>query len=130
MDASALDQDTLELLDQSREVEMRTPRRDGSMSSRPIWVVVVDGDAYVRSYRGARGAWYRRALADGSAVLGVGGRTLEVVVQPTADDELNRRVSEAFRAKYGARSPGSTETMVSPEITRTTVRLTRPASTS
>jgi hypothetical protein len=130
MDASALDQDTLELLDQSREVEMRTPRRDGSMSSRPIWVVVVDGDAYVRSYRGARGAWYRRALADGSAVLGVGGRTLEVVVEPTADDELNRRVSEAFRAKYGARSPGSTEAMVSPEITRTTMRLTRPTSTS
>jgi hypothetical protein len=130
MDASALDQDTLEILDQSLEVEMRTPRRDGSMSSRPIWVVVVDGDAYVRSYRGARGAWYRRALADGSAVLGVGGRTLEVVVQPTADDELNRRVSEAFRAKYGARSPGSTEAMVSPEITRTTMRLTRPTSTS
>jgi hypothetical protein len=130
MDASALDQDTLELLDQSIEVDMRTPRRDGSMSSRPIWVVVVDGDAYVRSYRGARGAWYRRALADGGAVVGVGGHTLEVVVHPAADDELNRRVSEAFRAKYGARSPGPTEQMVSPEITRTTTRLTRPAPTS
>ena len=127
MDASALDLDTLQLLDQSVEVDIRTPRRDGSVSSRPIWIVVVDGDAYVRSYRGARGAWYRRALADGGAVLGVDGRTLEVVVQPTADDELNRRVSEAFRAKYGARSPGPTEAMVSPEITRTTMRLTRAA---
>jgi hypothetical protein len=130
MDASALDQDTLQLLDQSIEVDIWTPRRDGSMSSRPIWVVVVDGDAYVRSYRGARGAWYRRALADGGAVLGIDGRTLEVVGQPTADDELNRRVSEAFRAKYGTRSPGPTEAMVSPEITRTTMRLTRPVSTS
>jgi hypothetical protein len=124
MDGSALDKDTLEALHQSIEVDIRTPRRDGSMSSRPIWVVVVDGDAFVRSYRGASGAWYRRALADGRAVLDVGGRTLEVGLQPAADDELNRRVSEAFRAKYGARSPGSTDAMVSPEVNRTTMRLT------
>jgi hypothetical protein len=105
-------------------VDIRTPRRDGSTSSRLIWVVVVDGDAYVRSYLGARGAWYQRALTDGGAVLDVGGRTLDVRLQPAADDELNRRVSEAFRAKYGARSPGSTDAMVTPEVNRTTMRLT------
>jgi hypothetical protein len=127
MDAPALDQETLELLDQSIEVEMRTPRRDGSTSSRPIWVVVVDGDAYVRSYHGPSGAWYRRALADGRAAIGAGGRTIDVGFQPATGDELNRRVSEAFRAKYGARSPESTEEMVSPEITRTNLRLTRPS---
>ena len=127
MESAALDPQTLELLDRSVEVDMLTPRRDGSTSRRPIWVVVVDGDAYVRSYLGASGAWYRRALADGSAAIGTGGRTLEVDARPATDDELNRRVSDAFRAKYGRRSPGSTDAMVSPEVTATTLRLTRPA---
>ena len=36
-------------LDETVEVDMVTPRRDGSLSRRPVWVVVVDGDAYVRS---------------------------------------------------------------------------------
>ena len=107
---------------------MLTPRRDGSVSSRPIWVVVVDGELYVRSYLGPRGAWYRRALADGRAAIGVDGRTVEVAVEPEHDEDVNRRVSEAFRAKYGARSPGSTETMVNPEVSATTLRLTRAAS--
>jgi hypothetical protein len=124
MPGAPLDQATLELLDRSIEIEMRTPRRDGSMSSRPIWVVVVDGDAYVRSYLGTRGAWYRRALADGRARIAVDGTELPVGVEPVQDDELNRRVSEAFRAKYGALDPGPTEAMVSPEVSRTTLRLT------
>jgi hypothetical protein len=126
MPGSPLDQATLELLDRSDEVEMRTPRRDGSMSSRPIWVVVVDGDAYIRSYLGEAGAWYRRARADGRATIAVGETTVPVAVEPVDDEEVNRRVSEAFRAKYGVRSPGPTEGIVNPEATRTTLRLTQP----
>jgi hypothetical protein len=121
----ALDKDTLALLDESIEVDIRTPRRDGSLSSRPIWVVVVDGEAYVRSYRGERGAWFRRVRADGTAVLAAQGRTVEVgAVMDAGDEELNRRIDEAFRAKYGERSPGPTEAMVSPEVKATTMRLT------
>jgi hypothetical protein len=124
----ALDEATLGMLDKSIEVEVRTPRSDGSISRRPIWVVVVDGDAYVRSYLGPRGAWYRRAAADGAAAIGVDGRTVEVGIQPVNDEDLNRRVSDAYRAKYGASSPESTESMVTPEVIGTTLRLTRPAS--
>jgi hypothetical protein len=121
---SALDQATLGTLDGSNEVEMLTPRRDGSISHRPIWVVVVDGDAYVRSYLGPRGAWYRRARADGRATVGLDGRTIEVGVEPVSDEDLNQRVSDAYRAKYGASSPESTDSMVTPEATGTTLRLT------
>ena len=124
MPADALDPEILDLLDKSIEVDMLTPRSDGSMSSRPIWVVVVDGDAYVRSYQGERGAWYRRALADGRAAIRVDDRTIEVGVEPIRDEEINRRVSEAFRTKYAERSPGPTETMVNPEVSATTLRLT------
>jgi hypothetical protein len=125
---SALDRATLDLLDKTIEVEMRTPRRDGSISRRPIWVVVVDGDAYVRSYRGQRGAWYRRTLADGGAAISVDAQSIDVGVEQAGDEDVNRRVSGAFRAKYGARSPGPTETMVSPEVSQTTLRLTRSGS--
>lgn len=125
MAGDGLDQETLALLDESIEVDIRTPRRDGSISSRPIWVVVVDGEAYVRSYRGESGAWYRRARADGAATLSDGDRTFDVGVEAAGGDELDRAVSDAFRAKYGERSPGPTEGMVTPEVVRTTLRLTR-----
>ena len=125
MTGSGLDRAMLANLDETVEVDMVTPRRDGSLSSRPIWVVVVDGDAYVRSYRGESGAWYRQARADGQATIGVDGRAIEVGVEPVSDDETNRKVSDAFRAKYGERSPRPTETMVGDEVSRTTLRLIR-----
>lgn len=118
-----LDHRTLDLLDRALEIDARTPRSDGSMSSRPIWSVVADGEAYVRSYRGERGAWYRRARADGRMTIGADGSEVEVAAEPVDDDEVNRLVSEAYRAKYGARSPAPTETMVNPEVSRTTLRL-------
>ena len=96
------------------------------MSSRPIWAVVVDGDVYVRSYRGERGAWYRRARADGRMTVGVDGSDVEVAAEPAVDEAVNQRVSDAYRAKYGARSPGPTETMVNAEISATTLRLSAP----
>jgi hypothetical protein len=125
MAGPALDRATLVHLDESVEVDVVTPRRDGSLSRRPIWVVVVDGNAYVRSYRGESGAWYRRARARTQATIGVGVREIEVGVEPVGDDEANRKVSDAFRAKYGERSPRPTETMVGDEVSRTTLRLIR-----
>src|SRR5947207_2768223 len=83
---------------------MRTPRADGSTSSRPIWVVVVDGAAYVRSYQGERGAWYRRARAEGRAEVGVEGEDVAVRVVPATGGDLDERVSQAYHDKYGRRS--------------------------
>ncbi len=123
MAASPLDSRTIDRLDAAIEVDAQTPRRDGSTSSRPIWVVVSDGDAYVRSYRGASGAWYRRARADGELTLIVEGDEVHATAEPVDDEDVNRRVSEAYRDKYGASSPGPTETMVDKEVGRTTLRL-------
>lgn len=127
---SPLDQSTLDLLDEMIEVDMLSPRRDGSMSRRPIWSVVTDGEAYVRSYLGKEGVWYQRALTDGHAAIEADGRTIEFAVEPEHNPEINERVSEAFRAKYAERSPGSTEAMVSPEVSETTLRLTTAEETA
>jgi hypothetical protein len=125
MPGSSLDQTTLDRLEGAIEIDAVTPRSDGSTSSRPIWVVVVDGDAYVRSYRGPRGAWYRRAQEDGRLTVVSDAVEIDAAAEPALDDDVNRRVSEAYRAKYGARSPGSTESMVDAEISQTTLRLTQ-----
>ena len=113
----SLKPDAIQLLDRRREVHVATPTK-----RLPIWAVVVDGDAYVRSYRGERGAWYRRALREGRIKV----EGIEARVEPERDPELNRRISDAFRAKYGERSPGSTETMITPEVAATTLRLVAP----
>ena len=113
---ASLRPDAIQLFDRTREVHVSGPAK-----RIPIWAVVVDDEAYVRSYRGERGAWYRRALRDGRMTL----EGLDVRVAPEHDPALNERISDAFRAKYGERSPGSTEAMVTPEVVATTLRLAR-----
>ena len=110
-----------QLLDREREVYVRVTRRDGKIGELPIWIVTVDGEAYVRSYLADRGAWYRRALANGRMTLVVRSTAHPVVVEPTRDEALNRRISEAFVAKYGNRGPA--RTMVSEPVTATTLRV-------
>jgi hypothetical protein len=111
-------------LDAQDEIVMRTPRRDGSWSSRPIWVVVVDGEAYVRSYLGVRGAWYRRVRVDRRAEITVERETVPVGLEPVGDQGLEGRISDAYRAKYGRASPAPTQAMVAGEAVDTTMRLT------
>lgn len=102
------------MLDRTQEVHVATASK-----RLPIWAVVVDGEAYVRSYRGERGVWYRRALREGRVEID----GIEARVEPERDPELNDRISDAFRAKYGERSPSSTDAMVTPEVVATTLRL-------
>ncbi|HEY3188495.1 MAG TPA: DUF2255 family protein [Solirubrobacteraceae bacterium] len=123
MTAGRFDHRTLVLLSEADEVEMRTSRGDGSMSSRPIWVVVVDHVPYVRSYLAERGGWYRRAKAEGRAELAVEGETLAVRVVPDGGAGLDERISAAYHAKYGRHAPGPTEAMVTPAVVATTMRL-------
>jgi hypothetical protein len=121
------DPSVMQRLAEAEEVEMQTPRSDGSISSRPVWVVVVDGVPYVRSYTGRRGAWWRRVLQDGRGVLVVDGERIPFAAQPLSDEELqgdlNRVVSQAYVDKYGGRYPQYVRVMLTDEIAGTTLRL-------
>lgn len=97
----------------------------GRWSRRTVWVVVVDGEAYVRSAFGRRSAWYRGVLRRPDAeVEVVAGVRLGVVLRPVADPALVGRVSAAYRAKYGLHWPGPVESMNGAEAAAATLWLT------
>lgn len=108
------------------EIVLRVRHAGGRWSARTVWVVVVDGEAYVRAAFGRRSAWYRRVLrdADPHVEVEVAGVRQAVVLHPVGDPGLVLRVSGAYRAKYGLRWPGPVESMNEPEAAATTMRLT------
>jgi hypothetical protein len=124
--ATVFDEEVILLLAEIDEVEIETRARPDAPAHRiTIWVVV-DGDAaYVRSVRGARGRWYREAIAYREAVLHAGGRRLPIHIEPVNDDATIARVSDAFLRKY-VQWPNDARAMVRDEVLATTLRL-RPS---
>jgi hypothetical protein len=116
----ALEVAQLEQIGAAGEVLVET-RRGQRTYRTVIWVVVDDGEVFVRSVRGESGRWYQRALADPGVALLVGGTRFGFQAHPANDPDSIRRVSEALRLKY---APGrSYDSMVRPEVLGTTLRL-------
>ncbi len=124
MTGSSLDGETLDALDRTEEVHIET-RRDASFPGHEtvIWAVVVDGDAFVRSVRGAKGGWYREASANPEVTLRVNDERVPARAVPETDARTIERVSGAIREKYGASYPGPTAAMLREEVLTTTLRL-------
>ncbi|MCW7940510.1 hypothetical protein AAW14_00040 [Streptomyces hygroscopicus] len=106
------------------EIVLWVRHADGRWSPRTVWVVVLSGEAYVRSAFGRRSAWYRRVLRHVDTEVEVAGVRLSVTLRPVDDPEIVQRVSGAYRAKYGLSWPGPVESMNRPESAATTMRLT------
>jgi hypothetical protein len=119
-----LDSATLETLDRVREVRVETAALDGTGSHRTvIWIVTVGDEAFIRSVRGTAGRWFRETMRHPDVVLHVEGAVIPVTAVLANDPDTVERVSAAFRAKYGKRSPASTESMVRPHTLETTMRV-------
>lgn len=114
------DKETLEILDSTKEVHIETHEGDRALRT-IIWVMVDDGEVFIRSVRGEGGKWYQRALADPNVALLVGDDRVPAVAVPTPDPESVKRASQALRDKY---RPGeSLEAMLRDEVLGTTMRL-------
>ena len=84
-------------------------------------LVVADGEAFVRSVRGARGRWYKDLLENPVATLEVAGRQVAVRATPAGGAPSVERVSRAFLKKYaGSPYAGS---IVKAETLPATLRL-------
>ena len=113
------DADTLRELRDVQEVAIRTEKHP--KSAVVIWVVVADDEVFVRSWRGAKGRWYRDLAAGGPATLEFAGRRLAVRALPASDQAAVARASREFLRKY-QRSTHAQE-MVRSETLPTTLRL-------
>ncbi|MEW2513013.1 DUF2255 family protein [Streptomyces sp. NPDC046870] len=84
-----------------------------------IGMVVVDGELYVRAYRGVRSRWYRAARDHGHGRIEVAGVTREVCFR-TRGLDLSPGLEAAFRAKYGALADAL---VASPQARAATIRI-------
>jgi hypothetical protein len=113
-------------LRQTLEVQIETPgRRSGRRTT--IWVVTTDEGAFIRSFRGPHGLWYREALARGEVVIHAGRGQIQVRLIPERNSRTVREVTLAYRRKYGKRWPQETAAMLKPNVARTTLRLEPPS---
>lgn len=110
------------MLETVREVGIETRRgAEAPVHRTTIWVVVADGDVYVRSEYGEKARWFRELMATPDTVLHVEGEAIPVHAERADDPESVERASAAYRAKYGDSS--IVQFMTRDEIAPTTVRL-------
>lgn len=119
-EAASFDTAVLEALAGEREITIETRSRD-RWHPTTIWVVVVEGVVFVRSVRGDRGSWYRRALADPGVRLVFDDESVTAVAVPAPDAASVERANSGFKAKY--RKGRSLDAMLLGEVLHTTLRL-------
>ena len=90
-----------------------------------VWMVVVEGRLFVRSWSLKPRSWYRTFLVDPVGAITIGDRELRVRAVRTRSERLKDAVSAAYAAKYntpaskkyvrdlsGTRSRGTTTELV------------------
>lgn len=96
---------TIEALDHCKYLGVRAGRRSDHRFI-GIWVVVVGGRAFARSWTLKPGGWYRTFLEDPHGELQVGDRRIRVRAVPRQRSlALWRAIEDAYASKYP--TPGS-----------------------
>lgn len=91
-----------------------------------IWVVVVDGRVFVRSYTMKTAGWWRTFLADprGEIFVAKRKRGIKVRAVQTRSEKIKAAVSVAYKEKYNTRgSVGYVEEMSRKPLRDTTTEL-------
>lgn len=70
-----------------------------------VWVVVVDGRVFARSWTLKPGGWYRTFLEDPLGTIQVGEREVRIRAGGVRSQRLRDAVEQAYAAKYP--TPGS-----------------------
>ena len=91
-----------------------------------IWVVMVDGRVFIRSYTMKPGGWWRTFLEDpyGEIFVSKRKRGIKVRAVQTRSEKLKDAVSAAYKEKYNTRgSVGYAEEMSRKPLRDTTTEL-------
>lgn len=115
--------DELDRIGAAEELQLASPRRDGT--PRPyvtMWVVRAGDDLYVRSAYGPDNPWFRRAKASGAGRIRAGGLEREVTFAESAPG-VYAAIDAAYHAKYDRYGPGIVGSVVGPDAEAVTIRL-------
>lgn len=69
-----------------------------------VWVVVVEGRAFVRSWNDKPTGWYRAFVAEPLGSIQLGGREIPVRARLTRSERLRDAVTRAFAEKYDSKA--------------------------
>ena len=115
--------DELTKIGSAEELEIASLRRDGTLRKPVIiWVVRVDDDLYVRSYRGRAGAWFRGTQVRHEGRIWAGGVEKDVSFVEETNPAINDQIDDAYRTKYH-HLPQYVAPMLTTEVRATTLKL-------
>ncbi|RIL06452.1 MAG: hypothetical protein DCC71_06490 [Proteobacteria bacterium] len=80
-------------------IRISAPEADGTPRERTIWLVVVDGSAYIRA--GGTSSWDDAIDTDPDVTVHVNDVAYDLRATRIPEGELTERVHRAFREKYG-----------------------------
>lgn len=80
-------------------VEVISHDADGALRQRTVWLLVLDGQPYIRT--GSSTTWGENVLRDPDIALKVGSQQVALRATRVADAKLLERITAAFREKYG-----------------------------
>jgi len=92
----------------TQEVMLGTTSPSGTRHDTKLWVVVVDGEPYLRSMNGAGARWYRELTREGRGelvALDDPRKRVAVRARRVEDPETLGKVTKAFKKKYGWTHP-------------------------
>jgi hypothetical protein len=102
--ARRLSRSAVTAIDESKILGVRAGRRSNHRFT-GIWVVVVDGRVFARSWTQTPDGWYRTFLDDPVGTIQIGDRQIRVRTVRTRGERILDAVEQAYAAKY--RTPGA-----------------------
>jgi hypothetical protein len=97
--AGALPRPVVAAIDQSKILGIKAGARSGHRFI-GVWVVVVDGRVFVRSWTIKPDGWYRAFLEDPLGAIQVGERQVRVRAVPAKGTRIRDAVERAYALKY------------------------------
>jgi hypothetical protein len=120
---SAWTANELDRIGSAAELQISPRSSDGTLRrATTIWVVRVEDDLYVRSWRGPHGHWYRAMQQSHGGQIRAGGVDKNVAFVE-AEDGVEDAVDAAYRSKYHSSGAQYVDPMVRPEARATTTKL-------
>jgi hypothetical protein len=116
--------DELDAIGNADELRIAAVRPDGTLRGAvPVWVVRIHDDLYVRSYKGADGAWYRGVESPHAGHVQSGGVDKDVTFIDETDSSIGDAIDAAYRGKYSNYSATYVDPMVTVTAREATIKL-------